>query len=194
MEKPLVRIDTCLPHGSGTSFAKQQDKAVSCSQLLPICSYVTVLSAGDPHLTQSFCRAQQHPVNRRKGAQSWQWPVSLRTARACVSCELPSVVGRLVCCNEQSFSTQLRDVFQLPCGKVTNSSSHVAQNISTPGTKFNWWSLHFVSLWHNSPLTSVNYLVVPVHQNVWITDEMKSYFLGLSLCVSSTAKSSIQYD
>lgn len=153
-----------------------------------------VLSVGDPHLTQSFCKAQQHPVNTRKGAQTWQWPGSLHTAHACTSCETPSVVGRLVCCNAQPFSTQLRDVFQLPYGKVTNSSSHVAQNISTPGTQFNWWSLHFVSPWHNSPLTSVNYLVVPVHQGVWITDEMKSYFSGLSLCVSSTAKSFIQYD
>lgn len=39
--------------------------AVLCSQLLTTCSYVTVLSARDPHLAQNFSKA--HSTQGREG-------------------------------------------------------------------------------------------------------------------------------
>lgn len=121
--------------------------------------------------------AQQHP-GEDEGARIWH---------GLCPCEPPSWwEGTAILSSvERRLSIPLRKAI---------SSSHLAPNWHVPGTKFRWWSLHFVSLWHNSPLTSENYLVVAIHQSVWLPDEMKSYFSGLSVHGSSTAKSFIQCD
>lgn len=136
VEKPLVWSNTCSPHGFGTAFAyciPNNRTRLSCA----LSFYPSAVSpARDIHFTQNLRKIHSAAPRKLEGRVTWQWPIKLQIAHTFTCWELPSLVGRCVCCNAQPFSASRHLPITL---QKDNPSSHSAPNLNIPRNPFRWW-------------------------------------------------------